>query len=568
MSSTYQLEHFYHGKLFPVDEKPSGFTITANSVGCSVERAQAYFHHVQPGSYAGIKIDDLQPSLSYLRFDEETYLFSTFYRASRKDRGTHPDYHCVVVPADVLGQTTPHTLMVALIEQVFESDWESAPVYEEETRLNPIDVTLPDVAREDAELIEELKAVPGVTEQAMTYMLSAVIEQSLVVVPPKDGFNTQQSLSLVQGISALLPPWVRYVITYSTTVFDAASYQSAQIKLTYNHPLVKKGEPDWIFEWGGTPPARKEHPYAYLVRKRWDQPADELSHHINDLDQYVRRSYDSTKNITDSLGIVARSRVLLENITEGKPVRNYDVLLALASDISFTELEVQSLVDYLSASAQQAEFHDTIRLLIEDARYQPAVLYWGGYFAPLYHRLLSGALKGDKTEPQSPLLSEWISHTTAEPDVFNPVLNAVLSVISVEQWEMLLAQASIATRYQIAELARLCQLDDLALLAIDMPAISDDPVKPYPDFTPYVYRLAGTYGWGNERANRFTIQAAIRGWLDLSFEQLAELLRYTANRQDETRILHRLVDITADLPKALRDQTLANAIAILKEKPG
>src|SRR5688572_60770 len=96
------LEHFYFSKLVDRGEIQSGFTIVAHSSHLEVAEAQQMQKKASLGSYGNTGLNRLVSATSLVQYDLAQYIITHVYPAKYQDRGhPHPEYHCVVVPADV-----------------------------------------------------------------------------------------------------------------------------------------------------------------------------------------------------------------------------------------------------------------------------------------------------------------------------------------------------------------------------------------------------------------------------------------------------------------------------------
>jgi len=387
MNDSFDLQHFYYGKLFPEAHDPSGFTIIARVRELTPEQALRHQRFVQPGSYAGMGVKKLHFGLSFLQYDDQTFLASAYYPASRKDRGVHPDYHCVIVPAAIVYAMGSLRLLEALAPH-FERDLEERRVFQKETLLAPLRLEVPQECQLET-YHSALDLLPGVDADLIGSLLSIVLEERFVQVIdiPEEATLGNQPLDFVKGLTALLPPQMQYILTFATDVFDASSFRSARLKMAYPDPLVKKNESDITLVWGSGMPRRQiTETYAMLLEHTWRQDLAQAASIVHEVTDRLNRAPDLLANPQGAVEIASQTIQTLNSIEYGTASAGH-ILDILVQDTTLMSEEQNRLIQYAMQLAPK-EIAAIAETLLDTLDYRPHLVRLAEATSPIVKQYL------------------------------------------------------------------------------------------------------------------------------------------------------------------------------------
>lgn len=556
MNDSFELQHFYHGKLFPEGHDPSGFTITARVRDLAPEQALQYQRFAQPGSYAGMGVEKLHFGLSFLQYDEQIFLISAYYPASRKDRGIHPDYHCVIVPSSVVYAVGSLRLLEASAPH-FEHDLEERKVFEKETILAPLLLEIPQECHLEA-YHNALALLPGVNAELIGPLLSMILDGPAlqIIDAPNDAALGVQRLDFVKGLTALLPQQMQPMLTFATDVFDASAFRSARLKIVYPDPLVKKNESDITLNWGkGRPKRLTTGSYAILIAQTWRKDPTQAAGMVHEMTGRLARVPDLLADPQGAAEIASQTIQALHGIDDGTTSAEH-ILNVLVQDATLTRDEQDGLVHYAMRLGAR-DIGAMAETLLDAPDYRPHLVRLAEVISPMVKQYLC-ALGAAQLKER---LASW-EYLLAEGD------ESLYAALGATQLGTLLQEQPCSFDNQsLFRLAHVClqiTSDSLALEFLEKASPDQqDDVDLARSIANVVFQWGVELKWQDSLLVNVMGRLYLFGWKELSEDDVLGLLQLvqkpdiekgilnivfswileTANNQERIRLLQRLVTV-------------------------
>lgn len=299
---TIWLPHFYRGKLIDRGQILGDFRITAVTAGLELATAERYFQSAAYlGSHATIDMSDFREGYSVIpTMDQQWILIGQVRRSSITSRGhAYPDYHCALIPMDQA------TSIGFNFSQIFAklAQQPSYIVPEVRTDLPFMEFEAADFSVDEAQnYLQFLGSDPLIPDNLPIFeMLTLLLEQrplSIINAPP----NQATRLGIAHCLMVLLPPVLRYLVSFATEVF-APEDCKALLKFIHPQAITTEKRTEITLDWpqGIVSQQIALHPYALFLSSQWRNGITSVIETVRDLTKG-----GMTSNVNDLISVVQK----------------------------------------------------------------------------------------------------------------------------------------------------------------------------------------------------------------------------------------------------------------------